>query len=393
MLRYIYEETSHKKPRIAFIVPDKIQNPIGGMGVQAKFILKHLKKDFDFDIYAFPEENNIPNYHSCPNQLNTTIHPGLSTIGGQITYLTEIIKNKKPDLIHVSDYTIYLAGVMASRAYNVPLVVSVQLSTHLMEQVGLTFANNINTIDGMAIHNTMKKIELLGLNEAQKIIHVSNFYKTKFSENPDFDKKSVYIPNGIDLQDYSMENPNYKKVHLPGTRKLKVVYLGRFAPQKNIHELNNAQVPDSIDLVHIGKEESGSELFRNMFDKSILKSNIHYYGPAYDSEKINLLHAADAVIIPSVHECHPIVMHESMAAGCVVIHSGAGDMDQILTDDFAINCGVTSESITNALDKFATMKPEEIKRRKNISLETVKNYTWESAAKQTKGVYYSVLKN
>jgi glycosyltransferase involved in cell wall biosynthesis len=381
-----------KKPRIAFIVPDQIQNPVGGMGVQAKYIIQHLESDFDFDIYAFPEHNNISNYHSCFNPLPKIMHPGLSTIAGQITYMTELFKNKKPDIIHVADYTLYLAGVMASRALSVPLIVSVQLSAHLMEQAGMSFAIDPKSIDGQAIQNTIRQIELLGLHEAQKIIHVSNMYKSIFAkEIPELDLKSVYIPNGIDLEDYSHTNPYYKKVPLPGNQKRKVIYIGRFSPQKNTEILSSVQIPENIDLIYIGKKEESNPLFQKVITSCRQYSNIHYYGPAYDFEKINLLHAADAVMIPSVHECHPIVMHEALAAGCVVIHSGAGDMSEVLQDDFAIDCGITHDSIQSALQNFATMSDDELLQRKNKSLEVVQNYTWTKAAKQTKDVYHSVL--
>lgn len=381
------------KPRIAFILPDRIKEPIGGMGVNAKYLIKHLEKDFDFDVYAFPEENNIEYYHSCPNPLPRIIHHGLSTIAGQFTYMTELMKNKKPDIIHVADYTLYLTAVMSARALNVPLVVSVQLSAHLMEKFGMTFAININSPDGKAIHNTMKEIELLGLHEAKKIIHVSNVYKKAFSEIKEFDEKSIYIPNGVDLEEYSKDIKEYKKVNLPGENKIKVIFIGRFAKQKNVEALMNIKVPENIDLIFIGKEEVGNPLFEKIIKRTKDENNLHYLGPSYDSEKINLLHSADAVLIPSIHECHPIVMHEAMASGCIPIHSGAGDMIEILTDDFAINCGFTSESISNALLKLSKMNEVEIEEKKNKALETVKNYTWEKSAKQYQKIYNELLNN
>lgn len=385
-------KSSKSKPRIAFIMPDKIAKPVGGMGVQAKYLIENLKKDFDFDIYAFPEENDMDNYHSVVNPMFNIRHHGLRALFGQVLYVGEIIKNKKPDLIHVSDYTLFLAGVIASQSYKVPLVVSMQLSAHLMEQQGLTFSIDQRSIDGQAIQNAFKEMELLGLRTANKIIHVSKAYKDIFSKIPGIDQKSVCIPNGIDLEEYSKKNPNYKKVSLPGTRKLKVIFIGRFAPQKNVDSLNRAFVPDNIDLIFIGEKENENPIFQEMFDNTTRNENLHYYGPAYDAEKVNLLQAADAVIIPSRHECHPIVMHEAMAAGCIVIHSGAGDMWHVLKDDFAINCGDTPESISNALIQFSEMDPKEIERRKKESLKTVKNYTWEKAALQTKEVYDSLLK-
>lgn len=380
-----------KKPKIAFIVPDKIQNPVGGMGVQAKYLIKHLQKDFDFDIYGFPENNKLKNYHPCFNPLPKIRHHGLSTIGGQITYLTEIVKNEKPDLIHVADYTIYLAGVMASRALKIPLIVSVQLSAHLMEQFGLKFSIDHNSIDGQAIQNTMKEIELLGLREAQKIIHVSKTYKNIFAkEMPELDNKSIYIPNGVDLQEWN----NSKKVKLPGKQKIKLVYLGRFNRQKNIQELAQVNVPNNIDLIFVGDEKTADiNLLEIIKIRSKNEENIHYYGPAYDQDKINIMSSADAIIIPSIHECHPIIMHEALASKSVVLSSFVSDMSVVLDEIFAINCGLTKESIENSLIQLSRMSEREMKDRQEKGFEVVQNYDWKNAASKTKDIYLEILSN
>ena len=180
---------------------------------------------------------------------------------------------------------------------------------------------------------------------------------------------------------------------MPGDNKIKVIFIGRFAKQKNIEALANIEIPENIDLIFIGKEEIGNPFFDKIIKRTKDENNLHYFGPCYDSEKINLLHSADAMLIPSLHECHPIVMHEAMASGCIPIHSGAGDMIEILTDDFAINCGITSESISKALLKLSNMNEAEIEKRKEKALEVVQKYTWAKAAEETKKIYNEVCDN
>lgn len=380
------------KPHIALILPDRILNPVGGMGVQVKYLIEHLKKDFTFSVHGFPEENNLKHYHSVFNPLPKIQHGGVVTLTGQVAYLASIFemvaKGTKPDLIHVLDYTEYLAGIYAAKALNIPLVASMQLSAHLMHEANLWSARVPNSPDGVAIENSMREMEILGLKGADHIIHVSNVYKNIFSKIEGLDAKSSYIPNGVELKEFEIS----KKIDLPGNGKRKIVFLGRFAPQKNVASLLQAHIPSDIDLIFVGEKPNDPGMLELLSKRTENNPNIHYIGPAYGEEKVAILKSADAVIIPSLHECHPIVMHEAMAAGCIVIHSGAGDMQEILTDDFAINCGTNPQTITEAIKAFASMSDEEIAARKARGLEVVKDYTWKLAAEKTKLIYNTVIK-
>lgn len=375
------------------ILPDRIEHPAGGMGVQAKYLIQHLEQDFELSVHGFPDNTALPYYHGVPNLLSKIRHGGLNTLTCQAAYLASVMEDAergfRPDLIHVADYTEYLAGIYAARIFKVPLVVSMQLSAHLMHEMNLWSAREPRSPDGIAIENSMKEMELLGLREAAQIIHVSSEYKKIFSTLPGLDQKSTYIPNGVELKEFD----TFKKISLPGKNRLKVVFLGRFALQKNIGALIQAKIPAGIDLIFAGERESGPhEIFAAIIRKSQSEPNVHYFGPAYGQEKVNLLRSADAVIIPSLHECHPLVMHEAMAGGNIVLHSGAGDMKNILTPDFTINSGTTPESISRAFEIFAAMSEEEIVKRKAHGMEIVKEYSWAKAAEKTKEVFLSALK-
>lgn len=378
-----------KKSRIAFILPDKIKRPTGGMGIQTKNITRHLEKDFDVDIYAFPEDNGMKNYHSVPNPLPNIWHPGVKTLFGQISYLSEICKNKnKPDIIHALDFTVFLAAVMTAKTLKIPLVVSMQLSAHLMGQLGITYSINKESIDGQAIQNSFKEMELLGLHSADKIVQTSKTYKEIFSKIPGLDQKSVYIPNGIDLKEWK----KVEKVTLPGSRKIKVLYVGRFVPQKNTFNLINATIPDNIDLILIGEEaNSDVDLFKQIIQKNKAQENFHYYGPAYDQEKINLMSAADAIIIPSVHECHPHIMHEALVSKSVILSSFVSDMSVVLSEDFALHCGVEISTIEASLRELSGLTKKEFERRKQAGFDVAQNYDWSVAAAKLKTVYSEVL--
>jgi len=378
-----------KKPKIAMILPDRIEHPVGGMGVQARYLIKHLGKDFDFTVHGFPDDTALPYYYGVSNPIPKIQHGSLNTLTCQAAYLASIVAlPEKPDLIHVTDYTEYIAGYYAAQALGVPLVASMQLSAHLMNESGIWNSHEPTRPDGAAIENSFREMELLGLRAANRIIHVSSVYKKVFERIPGLDAKSAYIPNGVDLEEWD----DFEKISLPGKARLKVVYLGRFAPQKNILALLGARMPEDIDMIYAGSRESGpKEIFAEIMRQAGSYPNVHYFGEVSGRLKVNLLRSADAVIIPSAHECHPIVMHEALASGNVVLSSGAGDMREVLPGDVAINCGISAESVARALEALARMPEEEIARRKSRGLEIVKNYTWAEAARKTAQVYREAL--
>ncbi len=381
-----------RKPHIAMILPDRIDHVVGGMGVQAKYLIEHLKNDFEFSVHEYPDNTTIPYHRGVENPLPKIQHGGLNTLTGQIAYFASIMKmveaGKKPDLIHVLDYTEFLAGVYAKDVLKIPLVVSMQLSSFLMHEAGLFAAREPHSPDGIAIENSMKEMELKGLHAADHIIHVSSVYKQFFSQIPDLDQKSTYIPNGVDLKAWN----TFTHAPLPGNGRLKVLYLGRFASQKNIEALITAKIPPSIDLIFAGSPDSGPKnIFDAIIEKTKREKNVHFIGPIYDQQKINVLRSVDALIIPSKHECHPLVMHEALAGGAILISSGVGDLGTVVPKDIQIDCGITPQSISLAFEYFAHINNEEILRRKQAALEIVKNYDWSRAAEATKQVYLSLL--
>jgi len=370
------------------ILPDRINNIVGGLGLQAKYLMKHLQDDYEWSVHGFPGDIPYPGYHEVYNPLPMISHGGLNGLTCQVSYLASILSGPKPDLIHVSDYSEYLAGYYASQVLGVPLVVWMQISAHLMNQSGVWSARDPRSPDGMAIDRTYREMELFGLQKADHIMHVSLDYKKIYAKIPGLDEKSSYIPNGVDPEEWSEEREGFKKVKLPGSGRLKLISIGRITRQKNLEALLLARIPADIDLIFVGAEENASpELLKAIRLKSQTRHNIHYIGPRFGQEKVNLLAASDAVIIPSLHECHPIVMHEAMVTGNVLLTSGAGDMKEVLPRDMAMDCGVTSESITRALEQLAAMSSEEIEKRKARGREVVKEYTWEKAAQKTKEIY------
>ena len=200
--------------------------------------------------------------------------------------------------------------------------------------------------------------------------------------------KTTVIHNGINLKEWQPDGD----AKFPGTNKLKVVYIGRYAEMKNIKALLRCKLPAEMDLIFIGDERGGNpDLFNEMIMYCANNKNAFYIGPKYGQEKINLLNASDAVIIPSIHEPFGIVALEALASKSVLLSSFVNGMADFLTDESAINCGTTPESIETALNTLIKLTDSQKSKYINAGLKVCQAHAWEIQAEKMAKVYDSVL--
>jgi glycosyltransferase involved in cell wall biosynthesis len=376
------------KKIVHIIVPDSFNAPLGGMGVGSLNFINGMSDEFEFYVIGFPEQNNIKNYTGVVNVLPNTFHGSVAILASQIAYYNASVLLPKPDLIHAYDWTVYMAAVHSAQYWNVPFVASMRLSINLLSELGITHVFNIQTKDGFWINNALKEMELVGLKKANVITQVSNAYAEKFKVVEGLESKTVIVPNGIDLEKWS----NFEKKQLPGNAKIKVVYIGRFVPMKNIFSLLNAQIPDEIDLIFIGSERGASpEIYQKIMDISKLKSNIHFVGSMYGQDKIDYLNSADAVIMPSLHEPFGIVALEALASNSILLSSYVDGMSDFLNQTNSIFCGTTSAEIEKALNILINMTDKQKQEMIQRGRETCELYSWDKAISKMKNAYYKAL--
>jgi glycosyltransferase involved in cell wall biosynthesis len=334
--------------KVLVIFPDSITIPNGGLGIQFKNIHQRLKDKVDFYVVGYPDENNeIKNYIGVTHPIPSIKHGALNTLLGHTVYLAKALEFPKPDFVHVYDWSTYFAGYYLAKHHKVPLLLSMNLSANALSFVGITNCADFNTVDGMWLHKTHVEMEWFGLQHADKIINVSNGYANYF---PQFKDKTVIIPNGIDLDEWVPT----KTIKLPGDRKYKIVYIGRLSLMKSVDAILDAEIPENVDLIFVGSRNGGDEVSINKLEQQLKnkKPGLHYYGPVYDQNKVNLLHSADAVIMPSRHEPFGIVALEALASKNILLASRVDGLGDFLTDNNSIDSGCTAENITKAFDSF-----------------------------------------
>jgi glycogen(starch) synthase len=371
--------------KVLVIFPDSMSKPTGGLGVQFKNLYERLNNKIDFYIAGYPDYNNgIKNYVHVGHPIPDIKHGTINTLLGHTVYLAESLKFPKPDLVHAYDWTTYFAGVYLAQIHKVPLLVTMQLSANALVHAGVFNCDNINTVDGLWLHKAHIETEWFSLKKADKIISVSNGYSNYF---PSLKDKTVVIPNGIDLKSWTPK----QKITLPGKNKYKVVYIGRFALMKSVDTLLDIDVPDNIDLIFVGSKNGGDAICINKLQDALnnKKKNVYYYGPAYDQEKIDVLEAADAVIVPSRHEPFGIVALEALASKSILISSRKDGLGDFLNDNNSIKCDVSKEGIEKSLNDFLNLSQQQKNTFIENGLKVCKEYNWDDIAEQ----YYQIYKS
>jgi glycogen(starch) synthase len=360
---------------------------MGGMGEQCRQVMRALEdEDIYFDIIGSDEEDasNGPNYSFRPfkeiKTASTVYHPLAKNFLSQLPIFAESVKSDKPDIVHAFDWSSFHAGLYVAKHWDVPCVSTMQLSIQQMMRDGVVNEENKELYDINAW------IEFLGMVHSNRIIQVSNDYASRFPGL--FGDKTRVIGNGILIEDYK----SFSRVDLPGNNPFKIVYIGRFDWMKNITGILETKIPQGIDFIVIGsKRGSSPALLGKVIERSDQDDNFFYVGPKYGQEKVDWLCSADAQIVPSLHEPFGIVALEALAANNILLSSFKGGMTDFLDEGCAINCGITGDSISNAMQQAQKMSFDEKAVMKSRGMQVCKNWTWKKQAQKLLQVYKELI--
>jgi len=139
------------------------------------------------------------------------------------------------------------------------------------------------------------------------------------------------IPNAIDITAF-LNLPLRRYV---ASRPLELIYLGRLAREKGLHELLQAMAiarshgaQAHLSIVGSGAEEAR---LKQAVDRLHLATAVTFAGAAFGVAKLELLARADVMVLPSYSEGLPYSLLEGMAAGKPVIVTPVGAIPDVVT--------------------------------------------------------------
>ena len=156
------------------------------------------------------------------------------------------------------------------------------------------------------------------LKEADKVVCISNYEKELIKANFDvLDEKLVYIPNGLNLEEFNTEG--VKK------DKKRILCVGRLEKYKNIqHIIKSLLYLYGFKLVIVGKGSYEKQLRELAFKKSVIDDIVWLQDLSRD-ELLEQYKSAGIFISLSPYEAFGITVAEALASGipCIVLNNGA----------------------------------------------------------------------
>ena len=296
---------------------------------------------------------------------------------------------EKIDVFHAHDWLVANAGIGLKHIFRKPLLVTMH-STEIGRREGA------NTDTERMIHDTEAWLTY----EAWKVICCSEYMVThvKWAFGLPSDKLTM-IPNGVNTNIYKQVEKNdlelfRGKFALP--KEKLVVFVGRLVYEKGAQVLINA-IPKILEktdakFIIVGSGYMKDQLM-NIVKSMRLEQKVLFTGFIDEVTLIKLQICADVSVVPSLFEPFGIVALEAMAAKSPVVVSDTGGLSEIVEHEvtgvkvYPNNPESLAWGVTNLLlnQKYRNRIAE------NAYVKVLEKYNWNKIARQTKGIYETVL--
>jgi glycosyltransferase involved in cell wall biosynthesis len=192
------------------------------------------------------------------------------------------------------------------------------------------------------------------------------------------------IPNSIDIKDYKTQNTQKESIPDEFNRKI-ILYVGRLLAMKGIDTLiesvpkvlKNANKDDNVLFLFAGPGDVGP--YMEKVTKLGIERHCLFLGPLSRESTIQLMGAAELVVVPSYLENCPYVVLESMACGTPVVASKVGGIPEIIDDNsngVLVEPGST-EALAKAILGILTDKSLRKLMSERAREKIAKNFSWD----------------
>ncbi len=352
---------------------------IGGTEKHVLDLISGFSEDYKLFLLAPPGEkigefkNENISYYDFP-RLDQNLFSGLILFYKR---LKEIKERHNIDLIHVHGAA-ELVFLLKKLIKNIPVLFTVH-----------GFHGNLKTLDywlcaRICNHYTDKVITVAG-SETEMLIEKKinpSLLNTVYNGVPD--PSRMIFEDPVELKEILKAN-------------LVIGSIARLETTKGINYLIDAfalalQENDDIHLVIVGTG-SKENMLKTKVNKLKLNHKITFTG--YKSYIHNFLKKFDIMVIPSLHEAHPLVLMEAMGHGKPIIASAVGGIPEVIDDcqNGLLTPPADSDTLKEALTYMIENKEIRNKLGKNARKTFEEKFTVEKMLKNTRKVYDSLLSN
>ena len=271
--------------------------------------------------------------------------------------------------LHLAQAYVPEMAWLASRLTRRPLVVHFHLDVEPSTFLGPIFS----VYKRVALSRVLRSAErVIALNESQ-VETLTGRYRVRR------DRIRV-IPNGVPM---AVGGAPPRSDGEPGP--LRLLYVGRLSPQKNLGRLLAAmsQVTESVTLDIVG---DGSE--RRAVEDEVRRlglGNVNMLGARHDEALVGCYRRAQALVLTSDHEGMPLVLLEAMGAGLPVVATDVPGVGETV-GPAGLLVPPQAGAVAEAIDRLAR-DPELRAKLSRLGLERAAAFAWPATVEAVERVY------
>jgi glycogen synthase len=397
--------------RVALFTNEYPPQVYGGAGVHVEYLSRELSRLLPVEVRCFGSQDvREPNLrvrgYGPWAEAKTNTDP---RFGGALDALQRSLAmakdNLDADIVHCHTWYTDMAGFLAKKLWDVPLVVT----THSLEPLRPWKVEQLGNAYGLSAW-----IERTALEDADAIVAVSqetrNDVLRHFSVAPE---KVRVIHNGIDPAEYRYDPAvDALTEHGIDPDRPYVLFVGRITRQKGIIHLVNAvpSIDPSLQVVLCAgapdTKEIGEEMTARVAEVSASRADVVWIREMVPrAAAIQLYSHATVFCCPSVYEPFGIINLEAMACGTAVVASAVGGIPEVVVPgetgllvDLEIKQGTFdpvdparfSADLAEAVNRVA-LDPNLCERFGSAGRRRVEDhFSWAAIARQTLDLYRSL---
>lgn len=251
----------------------------------------------------------------------------------------------------------------------------------------------IVTVQGSDIYQAARMgwvriLTRISLSASNKVIALScDLQKTTIGLGVDV-KKTVVIPNGIEIQNfYPSDSP----------RENFILFVGSLIPRKGANYLIEAfaKLKDEIPgarLVIVGEGAQRSDL-EQMAREHHLDDLVQFVGTVSQMQISSLMQRARVFVLPSLEEGLGVVLLEAIASGTPCIGSRVGGIPDVITEDVGLLVPPMDPDALCSAMRTILLDPDRWQAYSRAArTRAVEKFAWENIADQIIRVYKDTLK-
>ncbi|MBV8785354.1 MAG: glycosyltransferase family 4 protein [Mycobacterium sp.] len=284
----------------------------------------------------------------------------------------------RPDVVHAHDWLVAHPAIALAQFYDVPMVSTI----HATEA-----GRHSGWVSG-AISRQVHAVESWLVRESDSLITCSASMTEEITElfGPGLAEITV-ICNGIDAARWPFAERR------PRSGPAELLYLGRLEYEKGVHEAIAAlprirRTHPGTTLTVAGEGTQLGWLVEQARKHRVLKA-IRFVGHLEHAELLEVLHRADAAVLPSHYEPFGIVALEAAAAGTPLVTSNIGGLGEaVINGQTGVSCPPRDVAGLAAAVRTVLDDPDAAQRRARAARERLtSDFDWKTVAAKTAQVY------